>query len=143
MDNRHISIQTEGKKALDLAMQLMWDNAPGGKATHYCDHPTYGFVLFWHGDEKELMGKDDWTKPAVEKIMAPVIKLPFPMDCKAATEMVWSWLQEQPKEKYREELDHDGSNGRGFKIYNEYWGHVGSSHYAILAVLPVWAWYGK
>ncbi len=144
MDNRHISIQTEGKKALELAMQLLWDNAPGGKATHYCDHPTYGFVLFWDGDKKDLYEIDyDGCTPGAEKIKAPIIKLPFAMDCKAATEMVWSWLQEQPKEKYRAELDHDGSNGRGFRIYNEYWGHIGDSHYAILAVLPVWAWYGK
>lgn len=143
MDNRHISIQTRGKKALELAMQLLFDNAPGGKARRYCEHPTYGFVLFWGGEEKDLYGYEDWRKPEEEKTSAPIVKLPFEMDCQAATEMVWSWLQQQPDDKYRDYCDHDGSNSHGFKIYNEYWGHIGSSHYAILAVLPIWAWHGK
>ena len=67
MDNRHISIQTEGKEALELAMKLLWDNAPDNKATHYCDHPTYGFVLFWYEDNGYLSGKEDWSKKESEK----------------------------------------------------------------------------
>src|ERR1700690_3444552 len=90
-----------------------------------------------------LVKKIGLKKKAKKKVVAPIIRLPFAMDCKAAIEMVWSWLLEQPEEKYQDYMDHDGSNGKGFKIYNEYWGHVGSSHYAICAVLPIWSWYGK
>lgn len=35
MDNRAIDITTQGTESLALALQLIWDNAPGGKATHY------------------------------------------------------------------------------------------------------------
>jgi hypothetical protein len=144
MDNRHISIQSQGKKAFELAMQLMFDNAPGGKANYYCDHPTYGFVLFWSGDYGNTLGPlHDWGKEDPKPLSVPIVKLPYPMSVKAATELAWEWLQEQPDDKYQDYCDHDGSNGHGFKVYNEYWGHIGNSHYAILGVIPVWAWYGK
>ncbi len=130
MDNRNISIQTEGKDAFYLAFQLFFD--AHGKATHYFEHPDKGFLLLWHEDTFML---DNNRKSAS--------KLPFPMDWKAAAELAWGWLLNQPEESFRDYYDHDGSNGRGFKVYNEAWGHVAGSHYAFLGVLPVWAWYGK
>lgn len=126
MDNRHISVQSEGRVAFDLAFQLLFDNAPGRKATHYFEHPENGFLLFWNEDVA-LKGN----------------KLPYPMAWKEAADLAWGWLQNQPTEKYKEYLDHDGSNGKGFLVYNEYWGHVAGSRYAFLGVKPVWAWYGK
>lgn len=126
MDNRLISIQSEGRKAFDLAFQLFFDNAAGGKASHYLEDKDAGLILFWHNDE--------YIKPN---------KLPYDMDWKAAADLAWGWLQSQPEDNYREYLDHDGSNGHGFKIYNENWGHVKGSSYAFMAILPVWAWYGK
>jgi hypothetical protein len=144
MDNRHITVQSEGRKAFELAMQLLFDNAPGGKVSHYSDHPTYGFVLFWDGDEDYLSEASyDAHDLKKEKVTSPIVKLPYAMNCKAATDLAWEWLQAQPNDKYQDQCDHDGSNGKGFKVYNEYWGHIGDSHYSVLAVLPVWAWYGK
>jgi len=133
MDNRHISVQSEGRKAFDLAFQLLFDNAPGAKATHYFEHSEKGFVLLWSADSFHTA-----TTSSV-----PANILPYAMDWKAAADLAWGWLSERKKEDYREYLDHDGSNGKGFKAYNEDWGHVAGSHYGILAVLPVWAWYGK
>lgn len=126
MDNRHISVQSEGRKAFDLAFQLLFDNAPGSKATHYFEDPKKGLVLLWHEDE----GKKS-------------IKLPSPLSWKGAADLAWEWLSNQKEDNYHDFLDHDGSNGQGFKVYNEDWGHVAGSHYAILGVYPVWAWYGK
>jgi hypothetical protein len=126
MDNRHISIQSEGRKAFDLAFQLMFDNAAGGKATHYFEDKEKGLVLLW---------AEDTSKKSIPLLT----KLAW----KEAADLAWTWLENQPKEQYRDYLDHDGSNNKGFKVYNESWGHVSGSFYAILAVLPVWAWYGK
>lgn len=128
MDNRHISVQSEGRKSFDLAFQLLFENAPGGKATHYLEHSEKGLIFLWHEDKI----KDQSAS-----------KLPYAMDWKAAADLAWGWLQERRHEEYREDLDHDGSNGKGFRVYNEDWGHVAGSFYGILAVLPVWAWYGK
>lgn len=156
MDNRIISIQSEGRAAFDLAVQLLFDNCPGKKATHYYEHPTAGFILLWHEDtfESAVKGESAKTKdgfPGVHLadckcsycLRVPANKLPYPMAWKEAADLAWGWLLNQPKEKYQEYLDHDGSNGKGFRVYNEDWGHVAKSHYAFLGVLPVWAWYGK
>lgn len=137
MDNRIISIQSEGRKAFDLAFQLLFDNAPGGKATHYLVHPEHGFILLWN--EESISTKFNH----IENIKITSVKLPYAMSWQQASEFVWGWLQNEPTSNYREYCDHDGSNGKGFKVYNEAWGHVAGLHYAFLAVLPTWAWYGK
>lgn len=139
MDNRVISIQSQGRKAFDLAIQLMFDNAPGGKATHYFEHPIAGFILLWHEDSFYL--KDHGNGQHSDKQKAN--KLPYGMDWKASADLAWNWLQEQSDDKYKDFIDHDGDNDKGFRIYNEAWGHVADSHYGILAVYPIWAWYGK
>jgi hypothetical protein len=126
MDNRHISVQSEGRSAFDLAFQLLFEGAPGHKATHYFEDPQKGLVFLWHNDEAKK-----------------AIPLLTPLEWKGAADLAWTWLSNQPKEKYQEYLDHDGSNGKGFRVYNESWGHVAGSHYAICGVIPIWAWYGK
>lgn len=131
MDNRVISIKSHGRKDFDLSFELMFESATR-RATHYYDHIVKGFVLLWHEDN--LMDRGS-TKPA--------LALPFKMAWKECSDMAWGWLQEQPKERYTDYIDHDGSDGKGFHIYNEDWGHVAGSHYGILAVQPIWAWYGK
>jgi hypothetical protein len=139
VDNRHISVQSEGRAAFDLAFQLLFDNCPGRKATHYFEHSKYGFLLLWHEDSFNLQERGALP---LDKCI-PANKLPYPMGWKEAADLAWGWLLNQPKEKYEQELDHDGSNGKGFLVYNEDWGHVAGSHYAFLGVKPVWAWYGK
>lgn len=124
MDNRHISIQSKGREAFDLAFQLLFDNAPGKRATHYIDHPEKGLCFLW------LEGNSG-------------IKLVTPMGWKESADIAWCWLINQPEEKYDEYLDHDGSNSKGFRVYNESWGKIGGVAYAFLAVKPVWAWHGK
>lgn len=46
MDNREISIKSKGRSAFDLAFQLMFDNAAGGKATHYQEVHGKGFHVY-------------------------------------------------------------------------------------------------
>lgn len=130
MDNGVIDIRSEGRKCFDLAFQLFFDDH--AKATHYLDHPEKGLIFLWH---------DDTFYIGTTKVTAN--RLPYTMDWKAAADLAWGWLQEQPDDKYQEYIDHDGSMGRGFRVYNESWTHVAGSFYGILAVLPIWAWYGK
>lgn len=132
MDNRIISVQSKGREAFDLAFQLLFDNASGGKASHYIEVPDKGLLLLWSEDHFNVNG-----------VKTSAIKLPFPMRWKEAADMAWGWLINQPEEKYDQYLDHDGSNGKGFLVYNESWGHVAGSHYGILGLKPIWAWYGK
>lgn len=136
MDNRIISVQAVGREQFDLAFQLMFTTEwKEQKATDYFEHPEKGLIFFWHADNFCLT-KGSWEK-------SPTIKLLTPMDWKRAADLAWDWLQGKDDKEYQGWSDHDGSNGKGFRIYNEDWGHVGGSHYAICAVLPIWAWYGK
>lgn len=124
MDNREISIKSKGRTAFDLAFQLMFDNAAGGKATHYQELPGKGLVFFWSESSKAS-------------------KLPYKMDWKAASDLAWGWLSEQPDSAYEGKIDFDGSLGKGSHVYNEAWGRIEGTSYGFLAVKPMWAWFGK
>jgi hypothetical protein len=127
MDNRIISVQSHGRKAFDLAFELLFENQ---KATHYFEHPQKGLVFLWAQDLR---------------IDLPVsIKLPTPLTWQGAAELAWTWLMNQPDNKYQDDLDdYDVSNIKAFKVYNEDWGYVADSRYGILGVVPVWGWLGK
>lgn len=68
--------------------------------------------------------------------------LPAPIGLDMAAAMVVSWLESEDTQ-YGPELDHDGSNSRGWRAYNEAWGHVAEEWEAFVAVEPHWAWHGK
>jgi hypothetical protein len=124
MDNRNISIQSEGREAFDLSFQLLFDCAPGKKATHYKEDIKKGLIFFWH------------EEPGATKLL-------IPMGWKDCSNLAWSWLNSLSDDRYGEYLDHDGSNGKGFRVYNENWSRINDYQYSFMAVLPIWAWYGK
>jgi len=68
------------------------------------------------------------------------VKLPFKLDYIAAADWAERWLAEQD---YGPEPDHDGSNSKGWRVYNEDWGHVDGCGYSFCAVQPDWAMHGK
>ena len=132
MDNKKVLIQCAGRTAFDLAMRVAFtteydkeNEEPRKKASHYFEHPEKGLVFLWSEDKSVNSSK-----------------LPVALDWKGSAELAWQWLDEQPTSKYQDYCDHDGSNSKGFKVYNEAWGHV-ISHYAIIAIVPIWAWHGK
>lgn len=45
--------------------------------------------------------------------------------------------------KYGKEPDHDGDNGKGLRVFNESWSHVGGDYRAFAAIEPAWIMYGK
>ncbi len=111
---------------LETAMEIAFENAPGRKAVAWAvlqneDDTGKRLVLFWN--------KDPLATP-----------LPSEMSVATAVEFVKDWLVAQ---NYGREPDHDGSNRKGCRIYNEAWGHVAKSHYAFVAIEPVWMMYGK
>jgi hypothetical protein len=62
-------------------------------------------------------------------------------DAEHAVGVVTAWLEEVD---YGEEPDHDGSNGKGWRVYCDQWGHVGEYRdRAFVAIEPRWAMYGK
>lgn len=55
--------------------------------------------------------------------------------------MVHAWLTGEAT--YPPEPDHDGSNGRGWRVSNGDWGHAVGRWQACIEVEPRWAMYGK
>lgn len=106
-----------------------WSHEPGvlapvenGRFYAMWKKPPRLILYWWDGDSKDLT--------------------PFlaPMTYEAAVGAVRAWLEGQD---YANEPDHDGSNSRGWRIYNEAWGHVGGHRGAICAVEPAWLMHGK
>lgn len=118
MDNFDINLTSEGDltKAMEIAFRR--DTAIGYSVGEK------GLVFFKY-DAKDIIG---------------FTKLPFKLDAAGAADFAKRWLSEQD---YGGEPDHDGDNGRGWCLYTEGWGMVGSWHQSIVAVKPAWAMYGK
>jgi hypothetical protein len=138
LDNFHIDITAEGRDTLMEALVIAFrHNAPGGKVTHWAelavpDHegglPTgRALVLLWH-EETPKVGDP------------PMQRFPVPLDAAGALGVVERWLDAADRGN---EPDHDGSNGEGFRVFCEGWGHVRGYHYAVVGISPTWAWYGK
>lgn len=150
MDNQRLIVVSETKHDFSLAMQLAFRHCPGdnvwswwlwskkSRSDYDKDRPENGLgvadvdkflVLSWEGGPRQH-GSLDAKKTA----------LPVGMNWELAVEFAWQWLQAQD---YGRELDHDGSNHKGFIMFNDAWGHVGGDHYAVIAIGPAWAMVGK
>lgn len=129
MDNRQVDVVSRGKEALGHAVALLFDAHKNG-ATHFRDFPATPerprtLVFYWY-EEREAH--------------------PFPvrLTVESATELVWNWLQSLKDDEYACAYD-DGEvwNERGWRAFNEDWGHVFGSHYAFAGFQGRWAWLGK
>lgn len=67
-------------------------------------------------------------------------RLPAPMTATETVPFVKAWLGSA---NYGHEPDHDGDNTKGWRVYNESWGHIGQWHSAFAAIEPVWLMHGK
>jgi hypothetical protein len=126
MDNFHFDMTCQGRETLSAAMRLAFSQH--SKATHYAireadDKKPRRIVFFW--------------AESVAKGAAP---FPFKMDAEGCADFAWRWLSEVD---FGSEPDHDGDNGKGWRVYNEGWGHVDGEWAGIIAVAPEWAMYGK
>jgi hypothetical protein len=135
VDNFEMDVTCEGREAFDAMVGVaMRQRGARGTAVAYAVHPSLGMVLLWHHEP----GRPDEVR--ADGVAAPVVALPYPMDVAMLSAFVWGWLGTVERGR---EPDHDGSNGKGWRVYNEAWGHVGGNHRAIVAVQPAWAMYGK
>lgn len=148
MDNFSLDITAEGNATLATLLKLAFEhNAPGRKCSHYkiakLAHKTSYFTRgdatgHSEGEYEDAAGRSVllllWTadKGATEH--------PFPMTAEDAASFVSGWLRNVDMGP---EPDHDGDNGRGFRLFTEAWGHVAGHTYTICAIEPQWAMYGK
>jgi hypothetical protein len=132
-DNRIFNVNGRldggGEKLLEQALELAFAIA------------GYKGVVAWRVTRKSGLILD-WTDGATGSA-----KLPAPMNAKQVMSIVLPWLQseaakETELDSWDMNADHDGDNGPGWRVYCGEWGHVEGWH-AIVAVKPVFMWYGK
>lgn len=123
MDNFHINVISEGRDNLKRCFEIILDKYT--RITGYRISLEKGLIFLQYDDL--TYNKDN-------------MKLPFTLDVDGATDFAMRWLSAQD---YGNEPDHDGDNGKGWQIYTEGWGHVGSDYHSVCAVKPAWAMYGK
>lgn len=139
MDNFKIDVTAEKQASLLKAIEIAFaHNAPGGKAESYEivtveAGPYSGLSECLNGAVAMVFR---WTKEGSKGAVA----LPFKLDAAGAAEFAQRWLAEQD---FGRQPDHDGHNGRGWRVFTGAWGHVGADRYAICGVTPAWAMYGK
>ena len=120
MDNFRFDMVSEGDETLRQAFAL---GGQRNKVVAYRVSPEKGLIFYW-----------------VESKRPGYTPLPYPMTLQQAADFAIGWLANAD---YGREPDHDGDNGKGWRLYNESWGHVDGEYQAFLAVQPVWACYGK
>ncbi len=130
MDNRQFNVNGEGKAMFLATMKLAFEQSGHVQAKGYFIDPKFGMVFLWHNDA----------------CSSSATNLPAPFNAEDSTNFAWAWLQSEPDIECKDwdaDDDHDGSNGLGWRVYCENWGHVAGNHYAIIAVKPAYLWFGK
>lgn len=122
MDNFQFDVTYEGNDKLSALMQILCNR----KVVGYRVSPQKGLIFYW----------TDSSKPGYHKF-------PFAMKQDQAAAFASAWLFEAQYTEYEEEPDIDGSCGKGWRLYNESWGHVDGEWQASLAIMPAWAMHGK
>lgn len=146
MDNRAIDITSEGEAALALALRLAWPNAAGGKVSHVkavnlIEKVTYyGAPTDRHITESREAQEGTKTLILLWHEERGSLPLAYPLDIEEAIPFVIGWLKRADRGP---QPDHDGDNGKGWRVFTDSWGHVAGHQYTIAAVQPIWAVYGK
>lgn len=130
MDNRIFSINGRSEDQLLAVLEVAFAQTGGRSQCIGWQEGRYGLALLWY------MGAG-----------SKAIRLPAPMSAKQVLPIVLSWLKsvamsEIDLEHWEGNLDHDGSNVVGWRVYCNDWGKVADMD-VICAVKPVYLWLGK
>lgn len=119
-DNFSLSVTSGRPSHLKAAIQMAMDIHTS--VVGWAVVPTRGFVLYWSHAEG-------------------IHQFPVPLkNVETLVGFVRDWLELQD---YGAQPDHDGSNSKGFTVYNESWGHVNGQWQAFVAIKPEWMIHGK
>lgn len=66
-----------------------------------------------------------------------------PLPVEALEPIAWRWLLEEHREPDGPRPNIDGGVHKGWAVFNQAWGYVGSCRRALFAVRPVWIMVGK
>jgi hypothetical protein len=103
-----------------------------------------GLVLTWYFDPD----KKEKVTPFTDRMGKPCV-----INEDELVDLLWNWLDSDEAKtvefgSWENNVDHDGDNDKGWRLYTEDWGCIKETehtidHYSIGAFKPVWLWYGK
>lgn len=143
MDNKVFNVNGRTKHQLELAVKCLL-TTEYDQQTSVCSwsfSKEKGLILYWHTSKDITAFTDKWGK-ATSLTIEEVVN------------MLWEWLESDEAKNFVQtgawdiNMQHDGSNTRGWRLYAEDWGKVnqptgGGISYSICAFIPVYLWYGK
>lgn len=136
-DNRQFNVNGRSEAMLLKALELaaMQNSNTAGCFRGWQENEK-GMILCWMNNTNGIQAFPGCSKPGAGLTASQVLPL------------VVSWLNSDEAKAimlsdWDADMDHDGSNDRGWRVYCESWGHVGDNRYAICAVTPAWLWIGK
>lgn len=137
-DNFRFDIYSEEDVALTAVLRIAFEE------TGKYPYKAVGYRIIKALQPYNYQGERDMPTLVLYKTIPSGKKdfIPFlvPLAATACSVIVSEWLKQQD---YGEKPDHDGDNGKGWRVYNESWGHVDNDREAICGIQPSWAWYGK
>lgn len=71
---------------------------------------------------------------------SPFTAFPTGIGSWMAADLAKEWLESQ---EYGPETGWDGSHSKGYRVYNEAYGHAGGDYRGFVAIKPHWIVYGK
>lgn len=118
------------------ALQLIFNTSGHKKCYGWYFSDKHGLVMDWHAGEGSTRNG------------CKVSSSSFGLSVKSMYVLALEWLQSEESKAVRLEgwaadVDNDGHNSMGWRVYTEDWGHVDDDHYAICAVTPCYLWHGK
>ena len=131
MNNRQFNVTGVTDEALFKTLQLAFDNEYGSNTcSGWIFEPTHGLLLVEYGNEKDIN------------------KFPTPMSSDEVFPFVKKWIKTDEAltvelDGWECDLDHDGHNKLGWRVYVEDWGHVNGRWGILCAVKPIYVWHGK
>lgn len=131
-DNRLLNMNGRSDEQLKLALRFAFMDQYGDKT---CDgwefNPTKGLVLYQYFNDRSTVNQ-----------------FPSPMSADDVFPIVKRWLQSDqaasvPLGEWEGDIDQDGDNIDGWRVYVEDWGHVDRQWGCLCAIKRAYLWLGK
>ena len=147
MDNFSVDITSDKKVHLELAFRMAWSNVPSHIATHFrIVNIKKHTRCYGSGDNLTHFSDFEEDPDGLPTLIffwreeVGSMQLDQPLNHIQSTIHALKWLS---KANYPKEPDHDGTNKRGWRVFNGNWGGVMRSSCSIIAIQPEWLMYGK
>lgn len=124
------NVNGQGKENLVATLDLVFQMR-GYLPAAWRHDEKYGMILYW--TVKDIEGINILPAPLSAEEIAPIV-LSYLESEKAGDVVLKGWDKD---------VNHDGHNTPGWRVYCEDWGHVDSRWEAIVAITPAYMWHGK